>query len=562
MGYLLKISQTAQPLVFLMIDAADHVSPKTGLSPTVTLSKNGGSFASPAGAVTEISNGWYKIAGNATDTGTLGPLLLHATGTGADPTDDRFDVVAYDPQDAVRLGMTALPNAAAEAAGGLFTRGTGAGQINQAANGMIDTNPVRLNNVSQSLLDLKDFADDGYDPSTNKVAGVALVDVLTTYTGNTPQTGDSYGRIGVAGAGLTALAPSATALTTATWTNARAGYLDNLNVGGPVASQADVLALNQSASRRIILTTVGQYERPESGNTTYTVEARTYDGDGAAVNADSTPTLAATGIVSGDLSANLSTATNPSTGVYRWTYTVTNVATLEQVRLDVSATLSAAVFTLSAYTQVSDFVSATWTSTDASHLTAIFNKLPVNNIADQTLLLAAVGSPMQAGSTVVLTDASLTTAKLGTFVLAKTTNITGFNDIAATAIVSNGAITTSGGAVSSVATTTTLTNLPAVTTDWLSAAGVSAGAVTKIQNGLALASGVVLSATGLDSVVVESGLNARQALSLVGAALAGILSGAGTATITIKGAGVATTRIVATCDADGNRSALTLTPPA
>lgn len=45
-----------------------------------------------------------------------------------------------DPYDSVRAGLTALPNAAAEAAGGLFTRGTGAGQINQDANGRIDAN--------------------------------------------------------------------------------------------------------------------------------------------------------------------------------------------------------------------------------------------------------------------------------------------------------------------------------------------------------------------------------------------------------------------------------------
>lgn len=90
------------------------------------------------------------------------------------------------------LAGTALPAVAAEAAGGLYTRGTGAGQINQSANGMIDTNPMRLNNVSQSLLDLVDFADAGYDPATNKVQGVVLVDTLTTYTGNTPQTGDVF----------------------------------------------------------------------------------------------------------------------------------------------------------------------------------------------------------------------------------------------------------------------------------------------------------------------------------------------------------------------------------
>lgn len=103
------------------------------------------------------------------------------------------------------LAGTALPDAAAEAAGGLYTRGTGAGQINQAANGMIDTNPVRLNNVSQSLLDLKDLVDDGYDPATNKLQGVVLVDTLTTYTGNTPQTGDAYARLGApAGASVSA----------------------------------------------------------------------------------------------------------------------------------------------------------------------------------------------------------------------------------------------------------------------------------------------------------------------------------------------------------------------
>lgn len=79
-----------------------------------------------------------------------------------------------------------------------------------------------------------------------------------------------------------------------------------------------------------------------------------------------------------------------------------------------------------------------------------------------------------------LANGSLVTATLGTFVLAKTTNITGFNDIAVTAIVSSGAITTSGGAVSRVTltdTATTLTNLPAITANWLTAAGIAAGAL-------------------------------------------------------------------------------------
>ena len=162
-------------------------------------------------------------------------------------------------------------------------------------------------------------------------------------------------------------------------TASRAGYLDNLNVGGVVAGQADINALNQSASRRVILTTVGQYERPESGTNTYQIEARTYTDDGVPVNADTTPTLTGTGITSGSLAANIATATNPETGVYRWAYSVAAAATLEQARFDLSATISAAVQTISVHTQVADFVAATLTTADLTKLTAIYDKLPTKS---------------------------------------------------------------------------------------------------------------------------------------------------------------------------------------
>jgi len=109
MAYDIKQSTTQQKLLFLMVDSTDHITGKTGLSPTVTISKAGAAFASPAGAVTELANGWYQVAANATDTGTLGPILLHATATGADPTDIVVaNVVAYDPQDAVALGLSRI----------------------------------------------------------------------------------------------------------------------------------------------------------------------------------------------------------------------------------------------------------------------------------------------------------------------------------------------------------------------------------------------------------------------------------------------------------------------
>lgn len=61
---------------------------------------------------------------------------------------------AVDFDDSVRAGLSALPNAAAEAAGGLYTRGTGAGQINQNANGRSDS---RVVNLSTSVITSASF---------------------------------------------------------------------------------------------------------------------------------------------------------------------------------------------------------------------------------------------------------------------------------------------------------------------------------------------------------------------------------------------------------------------
>lgn len=100
-------SSTNYPVTFLMRDSADHLTGKAGLTPTVTLSKNGGVFGAASGAVSEIGNGWYALAGDADDRDTLGDLLLHATSAGADPADERFVIVLVDPfSDTVKLAAT------------------------------------------------------------------------------------------------------------------------------------------------------------------------------------------------------------------------------------------------------------------------------------------------------------------------------------------------------------------------------------------------------------------------------------------------------------------------
>jgi hypothetical protein len=73
----------------------------------------------------------------------------------------------------------------------------------------LNADVTQIGGVAQSATDLKDFADAGYDPATNKVQGVVLVDTVTTLTGHTAQTGDSYARIGATGSGLTTLSTAA-----------------------------------------------------------------------------------------------------------------------------------------------------------------------------------------------------------------------------------------------------------------------------------------------------------------------------------------------------------------
>lgn len=98
--------------------------------------------------------GWYRLdlpdAVLATGVDHVGVHLKGATNMAPLPLE--IQLTNVDLNDGTRGGMTALPNAAAEASGGLYTRGTGAGQINQAANGQIDTNVERVRNAAINAL--------------------------------------------------------------------------------------------------------------------------------------------------------------------------------------------------------------------------------------------------------------------------------------------------------------------------------------------------------------------------------------------------------------------------
>jgi hypothetical protein len=111
-----------------MTSSADHISGLTGASPAVTISKNGAAPVTPSGAVAEIANGWYKLTPSGADATTNGMLILHASAAGGDPADVTAQVVAFSPYDSTRLGLSALPDAASGASGGL-PLGDGSGDV-------------------------------------------------------------------------------------------------------------------------------------------------------------------------------------------------------------------------------------------------------------------------------------------------------------------------------------------------------------------------------------------------------------------------------------------------
>lgn len=105
----IKVGDTTHPIMVLMIDSSDHVSPKTGLTLTVTRSKNGSAYASWSGSTAEIANGVYKLTAASGDVDTAGELWVHVTASGADPVDLGRVIVAYDPYSATSLGLSAMP---------------------------------------------------------------------------------------------------------------------------------------------------------------------------------------------------------------------------------------------------------------------------------------------------------------------------------------------------------------------------------------------------------------------------------------------------------------------
>lgn len=147
----------AKNVMVLMVDSTDHVTGKTGLTLTITASKDGAAFASISPTVTERGNGWYSVALTASHTDTLGDLALHITGTAADPADMVLlvEAGATDADVSTRLasaGYTAPDNATISAIAGYVDTEVAAikvktDQLTFTVAGQVDSNVQYVNDV-------------------------------------------------------------------------------------------------------------------------------------------------------------------------------------------------------------------------------------------------------------------------------------------------------------------------------------------------------------------------------------------------------------------------------
>lgn len=345
-----------------------------------------------------------------------------------------------------------------------ITSGTGANQSRIITGYVNGTKVVTVNYAWVTNPDATSVYTISYDNSVKvdsnlKVSGVVLTDTLTTYTGNTVQTGDAYTRIGAAGISLSAIPDLAGVTTLLSRVSAsRAGYLDNIN-------NANLLNVPAApASTTNITSASGIVVATNNDKTNYSL-IQAFPANFSALG------ISAGGKINGVVLTDTLTTYTGNTAQTGDSYAIVNSATFGNAKLIRSATPA--------------------------------NALAVTAAGQAGIDWANIGSPSG--------EANL------------------YN-----------------------------TNVKNV---WGNVSGKVLGVGSTTPSGYGVyADSCILGSGGLDQVILESNLNARQGLGVILSTQAGEVNVTG-ATITIKAANASgTNRITASGDAFGNRSGILITP--
>lgn len=167
MTQVLKQSTAADVLIGPMVDLTDGATAETGETPVVKLSKNGQTLAAKSDVTTPVhdADGYYNCELDATDTGTVGTLVLTvAASANALPVRHEYQVVEETTYDALFGASAAGFNASGQVT------------IGSVATGAITADAIAADAIGASEL--------AADAVTEIQSGLATAAALATVDGN------------------------------------------------------------------------------------------------------------------------------------------------------------------------------------------------------------------------------------------------------------------------------------------------------------------------------------------------------------------------------------------
>lgn len=552
---------TARDITIFMVDAAGLG--KTGLTLTITASKAGASFASITPTVTELTNGWYKLALTTSHTDTLGDLAFHVTASGAETLDFLAQVVAYDMADAVRLGLTALPNANAEASGGLYTRGSGAGQITQDANGRINVNvtayggtagtfsagrpEVNTTHWGGTAVASANVLIDGAITAA-KIAADAITDAKVasdvTIASVTGSVGSVVGNVGGNVVGSVGSISGITFPTNfaALGINA-SGHVSRVTLVDTTTTNTDMRGTDNAALATDLATVAGYLDTEIADILADTNELQTDWANGGRLDLILDARASQTSVDDLPTNSELATALASADDATLAAIGALNDLSAADVNAEVDAALADAGVTTTR-TGYLDKLNITGNVASVGNVAAV--ETDTQDI--QTRIPAALVSGRMDASVGAMASNTLTAAALATDAVAE---------------IQLGLATQSTLAAIGNYVDTEVAQILADTTALLSRlTALRAGYLDNLSAGVATAANVAAIPDALLAAGDVDGYTVEQTLRLLLSALAGKLAGATgsetSETITLRAADDSKTRITATCDVHGNRTALTL----
>ena len=231
----LRKNTAGQVVAFQAVSTTDGSAVTTG-TPVVYYTVDGGTQGTGAGTALHEGNGcWSYVPAQAETNGNH--VVFTFALTGAVSQSVNLYPVSFDPTDSVRIGLTALPNAAAGSAGGLPTDSTGKTAFNDLdAAGVRTAVGLASDNLDTQLADLPTVAEFEartilasayFDPAVDTVANVTTVGSVSgsvTVGTNNDKTGYS----------LATTPPTAAAIADAVWDEGTAGHTTADTYGGRI----------------------------------------------------------------------------------------------------------------------------------------------------------------------------------------------------------------------------------------------------------------------------------------------------------------------------------------